>query len=324
MKRRKVWLGLGAAILVTPHAAAIAEAPLPLPARVVAASTMPDEAPITVAQHAHAPKAKGSGGEGGERGMRAAKAKPGGEAGEGGERGTRAMKAKPGGEAGEGGEGGGGNDASLEPSLRFSRDLQLIRGHLLVGDELVQAGRWKEALPHFLHPGEEIYAKITADLKKRNLPPFATALKALAQTVKAKNKDAYARALTTLEERLADADKALRSEQANWPYFTMETTLETLRSAADEYGEAIEGGRISNVVEYQDARGFVWEAERLFAAVADELAKKDGDAVSAIRTAFADLKSAWPSAMPPQKPMKDLGQVLSDISKIELQLSRFR
>ena len=324
MKRRKVWVGLGTAILVTPHAAAIAEAPLPLPAQVVASGATPGEAPITVAQHANTAKAKGSTGEGGERGARSVKAKTRGGEGEGGERGAHAVKAKTSGGEGEGGEGGGDKDASLEPSLRFSRDLQLVRGHLLVGDELVQAGRWKEALPHFLHPSEEIYPKITADLKKRNVPQFATALKALGQTVKAKNKDAYARALTTLEERLAVADKSLRSEQANWPYFTMETTLETLRSAADEYEEAIEGGRISNVVEYQDSRGFVWEAERLFAGVADDLAKKDGDAVAAIRTAFADLKGAWPSAMPPQKPAKDLGQVLSDISKIELQLSRFR
>jgi hypothetical protein len=290
MKRRKVWVGLGTAILVTPHAPAIAKAPPPIPAHAVA-SAAPDSGRIVVAQGAHA---KG-----------------------------HAVTTKTTG--GEGDEGGGGaKDAGLEPALRFYRDIQLIRGHLLVGDELVKDGRWKEALPHFLHPSEEIYGKINADLKTYGVPPFATALKALAQTVKAKNKDAYAGALAAVEERLVAADRGLRTKEENWPYFAIETALETLRTAADEYEEAVKGGKIANVVEYQDSRGFVWQAERLFTGVADDLAKKDADAVGAVRAAFADLKGAWPGAMPPPKPAKDLSQVLSDISKIELQLGRFR
>jgi hypothetical protein len=317
MKRRKVWVGLGTAILVTPHTGALAEAPLPIPAKVATASTAPGQAPITVAQNAsRAPAKSRSEGEGHSHPV---KAKSGGEGGEG--RAPATAKAA----GGEGDEGGtGAKDAGLEPSLRFYRDIQLIRGHLLVGDELVKEGRWKEALPHFLHPSEEIYEKIAADLKTYNVPPFAVALKALAQTVKAKNKDAYAGALTAIEERLSTADKSLRAKEANWPYFALETVVEALRNAADEYEEAIAGGSIRNPVEYQDSRGFVWQAERLLASVSDELSKKDADALAAIRTAFNDLKAAWPSPMPPKAPAKDLSQVLSDISKIELQLGRFR
>ena len=50
--------------------------------------------------------------------------------------------------------------------------------------------------------------------------------------------------------------------------------------------------RISNVIEYQDARGFVLEAERLFQSIADELAKKNAEATDAVRSAFNDLKTA--------------------------------
>lgn len=299
MKRRKVWVGLGTAILVSPQAGAIAEAPPPIAAQAVAASASPDEAPFIVAQGTPPSHAR---------------------SGHGSESHGPAVTSK----AGSDGEGEGTNDASLEPTLRFYRNIQLIRGHLLVGDELVKEGRWTEALPHFLHPGEEIYGKIGADLKTYGVPPFSTALKALAQTVKARNKPAYAAAFAAVEDRLAAADKALRANETNWRYFALETTLETLRGAADEYEEAIQGGKIGNVVEYQDSRGFVWQAERLFASVADELAAKDAIATDAIRAAFADLKAAWPSLIPPQKPAKDLSQVLSDISKIELQLGRLK
>jgi hypothetical protein len=48
--------------------------------------------------------------------------------------------AAQGGEGGKGGEAGAAYDAGLPKNLRFFRDLQLIRGHLLVGNELVEQG----------------------------------------------------------------------------------------------------------------------------------------------------------------------------------------
>src|SRR4051794_31883841 len=94
------------------------------------------------------------------------------------------LAAQQGGEGGEGGEKGTA-PSTLAPNLKFYRDVSLIRGHLLVGDELVRQERWADALPHFLHPAEEIYGGIKNDLRTYNVRPFEAALKALAQTVKA-------------------------------------------------------------------------------------------------------------------------------------------
>ena len=296
MKRRKIWVGLGTAVLVTSQVAAHEEKPLPVPSDGVAQAGR-HAAPA----HRH-----------GTPVVLAAKAKAGGEGGEGGE-------------GDEGGEGAKASyDASLKPSVRFFRDIELIRGHLLVGDELVREKRWAEALPHFLHPSEEIYGKIRGDLKTYEVPPFLAALKALAQTVKAKNEGAYRTALAALEERLAAADKGVKAKEADWQTFAVDTVLEMLRSATGEYEEAIAKGRIAKPVEYQDSRGFVWEAEKLFGTVAEGIGQKDADAVKGVQAAFAELKKAWPAPVPPKTPVRDVSQVLADVSKIELQLGRFR
>src|SRR5215204_2854567 len=208
MKRRKVWVGLGTAVLVTSQLAAHKEA---RPAPEAAVRSAP---PLKAAQ-AH------------------------------GRHGAVRMAAKAGGEGGEGDEGGAAQkdyDAKLAPALRFHRDIELIRGHLLVGDELVRERRWAEALPHFLHPSEEIYGKIRDDLKTYGVAPFAAALKSLAQTVKAKNEGAYRTALAGLEERLAAADKGVKAKAADWQAFVVDTVLEMLRSAMGEYEEAIAKG----------------------------------------------------------------------------------
>ena len=142
--------------------------------------------------------------------------------------------------------------------------------------------------------------------------------------MKAKNEAAYRTAYAALEERLAAADKGVRAKDQDWPAFAGDTVLEMLHSATNEYEEAIKDGRISEIVEYRDSRGFVWQAEKLFSSVADDLAQKNAEAVKAALDGFAELKKAWPTPVPPKMPVKDHGQVLADVSKIELQLGRLK
>ena len=237
--------------------------------------------------------------------------------------GAAAAKSGQGGEGGEGGEGGPSKVSKLRPSLAFYTAISLIRGHLLVGDELVKAERWSDALPHFLHPSEEIYGGIKGRLRDYRTPPFEMALKSLAQTVKAKRAAAYEPALTVVREHLSAADTGISKAEPNLPRFTLETALETLKQAGEEYGESIENGRFVKVVEYQDARGFVWEADRMIEGVAAALQAKDADAFAKLRADMAALKSAWPAAIPPATPVKDHGAVLGDIARVELHAGRF-
>ncbi|MBF9234268.1 hypothetical protein [Microvirga alba] len=290
MQRRKIWAGLSSAVLVaTPAASQVTAMPAQPRASVEAKA---DQGLLQLAQH------------------------KGHDAG--------AIKAAPPAASGDGEGGEGGGATNLSPQLHLYRGLELIRGHLLVGGELVETGRWAEALPHFLHPEEEIYNSLREDLKTFKIAPFQVALKALSQTVKAKNKEAYARARAAIDERLAAAETAVREKETDKLHFTLETALEVLQQASDEYGEAFKNGRIANVVEYQDARGFVQEADRLIGTMGDALSAKNADAAKALRASLDDLKSTFPTVTPPEKAAKDHGQFLSSVARFELQLGNFR
>jgi hypothetical protein len=220
-------------------------------------------------------------------------------------------------EAGEGGEGKA--LANLPPELAFAVRVALLRGHLLIGDELVKQQQWNAALPHFLHPTEEIYGDVKDQLAEYKVPPFDRALDALAKVVKAKKGgDDYSKALKSVIEALNAADAGIKAKQADWPGFVVETAVETLKTAANEYQQAIVGGRIAKPVEYQDARGFIWQAERMIESVAPDLQKKDATALGEMRAGLAALKNAFPSPMPPRVPVKDHATVLGDVSRIEL------
>jgi hypothetical protein len=207
---------------------------------------------------------------------------------------------------------------SLPPDLDFALEIGHIRGHLLVGDELVKLGRWDAAYPHFRHPTEELYPGIRARLDEYKVPPFEAALTVLADAVKSrKGGDVYARAVAAVDQALAAADAGLREKQTLWTRFTLQGVIELAKSATGEYEEAIVRGRIAKPVEYQDARGFIWQAEKMIESVAPALAKKDSEALAEIRSGFAELKKGWPSPMPPKTPVKDLATVRGDVARIE-------
>ena len=295
MKTRLIWLGLGAAALSTTIPALSSQAATSAAAldAATAAARCTTNGVVRVAEaHQHGAPAKADAGEAGE--------------------------------SGEGTAAKADADSRLDPAVRFYRDIQLVRGHILVGDELVADGRWPDALPHFLHPVEELYEKLGPQLKTRKMKPFLQQLKALAQTVKAKNKSAYTAALAQLNERLDAVDANMKSAQKDWTPFAVEVALETLRSAAGEYGESIENGKFAKAVEYQDSRGFVWQADRLLTSVEAALSAKDAAAAAKTRTELGALKAAWPAALPPAKPVMDTSQVAGAISKIELALGSFK
>ncbi len=223
----------------------------------------------------------------------------------------------------EGGEAYLTDGGPRDTRIRFYRDIALMRGHILVGGQLIELGLWDEALPHFLHPTEELYGGMEKYIQLHAMRPFRRELQALAQAVKAKRKGAYEQALKVVDQRLAAALDVAKKFMRPALGFTARSAAAVLRVAAGEYEGAIEDGRFTKPVEYQDGRGFVWEAERMIEGVAPDLTKVDADAFSRMRGALARLKAAWPAPMPPQAPLLQPGELSALISDFELHASRF-
>ena len=217
--------------------------------------------------------------------------------------------------AGEGGE--GAVKPGLPPRLAFMRELALVRGHLHVANELVDAGRWHQARPHAGHPAKENYAGLAPSLATYGIAPFLAALRAYEAAVKAEDKARYAAAWGDLDARLAEAERKVAAGAEARPRFLVETALEVLNAAAGEYEQAVEKGRFAKVVEYQDGRGFTAHAQRLMEAGLSE-GGADAATMAGVREAFAELKKAWPTPVAPARPVMDAGAVLANVSRVEL------
>lgn len=209
--------------------------------------------------------------------------------------------------------------------IRIYRDIALMRGHLIVGGELVEQGRWDEALPHFLHPTEELYGAMERYIKLHKVTPFDRQLKQLAQSVKARNKAAHAQAAKVVDERLDDAMTVFKRFMRGAPFtsFTARTSVEVLKVAASEYEASIENGKFTKPVEYQDSRGFVLHVEQLLAKHASEFDSLDASTFADLRRLLSGLKTTWPTAVPPATPLTPPAEVSATVDAFEKLAMRF-
>lgn len=195
----------------------------------------------------------------------------------------------------------------------------LMKGHLLVAKELLDAGKPDQAEPHIGHPVEEIYLDVEDQLQERKIPEFKTTLLKLQDLVKYKAKDTKQvnAEFTTSMQAIDRAILAISEQQRQDPKFILQVINGLLDTANSEYGAAVANGKISAVIEYQDSRGFVMYAEMLYKDIAAKLAKDSPEINKSIVTSMAELKKNWPSAIAPTTPVNTTEKVTQLIKLIE-------
>lgn len=168
--------------------------------------------------------------------------------------------------------------ASTQPDdTDFLFRMGMLEGHLMIGAELLDAHQLPMAIPHFGHPVRELYDDISDYIEAHRIPPFEDDLVALEAAVTGHpddpaTKQLLAKVIATLHKARETTPEALRD---NIPEM-IRICADTVDTAAGEYGEALDHGRIDTIVEYHDSRGYL-------AFVTQELASLDQQAKPADR-----------------------------------------
>lgn len=157
-------------------------------------------------------------------------------------------------EGGEGGEGGQGGQTTGDTAVDLMTNLGLMKGHLMVAQELIAKKQYKEATPHIGHPAEEIYGDIEAELTQRQIPQFKDMLNKMSDLIKSapdspELQKSYDASMQSIDAAIAALPVAKRQS----PEFVMQVISGLLGTAADEYKAAIADGKFVELVEYQDS-----------------------------------------------------------------------
>ncbi len=196
--------------------------------------------------------------------------------------------------------------------------LGLMEGHLLVAKELLDLQKLDQAEPHIGHPVEEIYADVEDQLEERGVAEFKTTLGKLQDLVKAgKVVPEIATEFATSRAAIEGAIKKLPASEFQDPKFILPVINGLLDTANSEYGAAIADGKIREIVEYQDSRGFVIYASTLYEQISPLMSKDYAKNHQVIESTLAKLKPTWPTALAPANAVTSPEEVTKMIKSIE-------
>jgi hypothetical protein len=201
----------------------------------------------------------------------------------------------------------------------YMTKLGLMKGHLLVAKELLDLSKPEQAEPHIGHPVEEIYADVEDQLSERQVKPFKEPLIALQDEVKAGAKN-LGKVNTDFKSSMQSVEGAIASlpaQQRQTPNFVLQVINGLLDTANSEYGAAIANGKVAQIIEYQDSRGFVTYANELYKGIGEQMAKNNPEAHKSIQASIGDLKKAWPTPVAPNTPVLTTAEVTKLIKAIE-------
>lgn len=212
---------------------------------------------------------------------------------------------------------------TAESNFELAKNLAMIRGHLEIGSQLVKAGMWEAARPHFMHPLNEVYPSIENTLHSYKLPPFDGTVGAISEHVRNENIGRYRDNLDLLESQLHRAEQATIDREQQKEKFTLKVAGALLREAAFEYQEGF-GNKDNSPkeaeIEYQDARGFVYHFEKKIESQEDFIIKTDEKRLSKIRKEMAYLKRAFPTLTMPKRWISTPEDFNESLKRIEIEI----
>jgi hypothetical protein len=180
----------------------------------------------------------------------------------------------------------------------FGLRLGLIEGHLAVGRELMAAGQTQNALPHFGHPVRELYSDMLPVIASRGGEQFDRDLVALeGMAVSEGNSATFNAAFDAALAKVRAARSLIPAETWASDEYILGIVADTATTASAEYRNAIVAGRIDSLIEYHDARGFIFYLGDLLSA------HQGADPrLEQARTIVAELRAFVEPLNPPNPP----------------------
>jgi hypothetical protein len=150
----------------------------------------------------------------------------------------------------------------------FLSNVEQIKGHLEQATSNKQAGNNILVLAHTLHPIEEIYSNIKGQLSNANNTlnqTLSSNLNQLSQMASNSTLDQFNMQVQKVNGLLNQTvEKVIPIANRNNTAFNLLVVTDLLSIAETEYEEGVENNTVKEIVEYQDAQGFVSRAQSLF------------------------------------------------------------
>jgi hypothetical protein len=209
---------------------------------------------------------------------------------------------------------------SNSSSAGFVSNIEQIRGHIEQAIVNKEADNNTLAKAHTLHPIEEVYSGIAAEISSTdpNLnQSLSSSLNELPNMVDNSTVEDFKIRAGDLSGLLNETvSKVVPTEQINNATFNLMVVADLLSVADVEYKEAVENATIKEIVEYQDGQAFILRAQSVFNQTAPMIPQEESAEVEEINSFFSDLENAVQSRADPEVVTNSIRAIVHEISEV--------
>src|SRR5262245_55893793 len=197
--------------------------------------------------------------------------------------------------------------AAEDPLAAFAANIEKCKAHLAVSAELYAKGDRAAAL-HASHPIQEIGNKVIGPAAKVS-PELGDKVRAAlrrpsADLARKASPADYERAVGEASATLDEAvERVVPKERRSSPSFQARALADLLTGMVSEYEEGYKAGKITQIVEYQDAYAFFRRAQAGYRDLTPALRAKNPSLAGELDGQFATLAKGLPGLTPPTPPM---------------------
>lgn len=166
-------------------------------------------------------------------------------------------------------------DSDIDSKLEFAGTLEETLGHFWALEMNLDESNSELALVHAIHPISELYETMSAHLEanpefNQKLEQTLLELKDNASTGVTRNNAQSA--IEDAKEIIQEArDIVIGKELSNDSAFKAQLINGLLETSKVEYKEAIEGGIIVEMAEFQDGSAFIWRSQQIFEEIRSDV-----------------------------------------------------
>jgi plastocyanin len=213
------------------------------------------------------------------------------------------------------------SNAFLDSKLvTFVSNIEKIKGHTEQAILNKKTGNDSLAEAHTLHPIAEIFSDITVQLAYTNSSlnqTLSSSLNKLLRTVSNSTAEQFAIEANHTNQVLDQTiNEVVPFSDRNNSKLNLKVVANLLNTAKKEYREAIENGKLSLIVEYQDAKGFISRAETIFTKTSGKINKDFSAQVQQINILFSDLDKAIERKSDVKKIETTIDDILHEMAEI--------
>ena len=202
----------------------------------------------------------------------------------------------------------------------FASNLEQIRGHLQQAVINKELGNNTLAKAHTLHPIDEIYGSIQVQIDASDPAlnqSLSSSLNQLSSSVDNSTIEEFKTKASDINGFLNDTfDKVIPPQESNSTNFSLMVVADLLTVAETEYGEAVENGTVTEIVEYQDGQAFISRAQSVFNETSTMIPQEESAEVEEMNGFFSDLKNAVQSKADPEVVSNSVRAIIHEISEV--------